>query len=442
MASSLVFIGLVVCLIRNVSSLARPTPCRVMWNTPSYGRSRVYFTYPNTQSLYQMYVTHNDEDSVPNTDIFVAGYSTGYPSSPQTNTEYYFEYAYNLEPMTNYLAESYCYVNTDAWACGAYIRGRLSSDYSDYVYCGLSNVPAPTRRPTLPPSPTPQPTPKPTYPPSPTPKPTPKPTPRPTAKPTTAAPVTARPTSALAVYIKTHTTSNDLCSDECDDQYFSPVNYDNCGYTDGYFYKWNWRRNPKYLSYTCDWDMWWYLQDMYNYDDLDLQVGYRIINTQTAQEVSFVTGRSVEYNVTMLEGLGWENCEYFVDGRRSLYLMTRLELMTYDECSECQLLTTNEYSLRDDYTTLDIVYFAEGFRGYDEEIGMNDITYIMSNLGSIGCPAPTPTSNPSTRPSQAPTPEPVTTESPTYSWQSPNMSSRVVCKFCFVLCLVVLLYHN
>eukprot|EP01084_Bolivina_argentea_P031445 58197_1 len=30
----------------------------------------------------------------------------------------------------------------------------------------------------------------------------------------------------------------------------------------------------------------------------------------------------------------------------------------------------------------------------------------------------------STRPSQAPTPEPITTESTTYSWQSPNMSSR------------------
>eukprot|EP01083_Nonionella_stella_P073742 199607_1 len=183
MSSSLFLSSLVLCLLPSVSCLiSGPTNCYVMWNIPYSGRSRVYFTYPNTQSRLQMYVTHNDEYSAINTDTFTTGYS-GYPSSPQKNAEYYFEYSYNLSPLTNSLAQDYCTVNSGAWGCGAYMRGGDSGSYSNNAWCGFANVPAPTPAPIIP---TPKPTRRPTN------KPTPKPTSRPTA-PTTKP--TSKPTS-------------------------------------------------------------------------------------------------------------------------------------------------------------------------------------------------------------------------------------------------------
>eukprot|EP01083_Nonionella_stella_P117942 351910_1 len=468
MSSSLLIFALVLCFIESVCSLVSdPTNCRVMWNTPSSGRSRVYFTYPSTQTLLQMYVTHNDEYSVPNTDVFAAGYSTGYPSAPQPNTEYYFEYSYNLAPMTTSMAQDYCTINSGAWACGAYIRGGSSNSYSNYVYCGFSNVPVPTRKPTYPPIPTPKPTPKPTGKPTPKPtaKPTAKPTSRPTPKPTTAAPVTAPPTENwLQIYIDTPSTFKYQCSDACDASDFAPAEFDNCGVVslsgdsnceidshpfsadNCYFYKWNWKKDPDSLSHTCDWDMLWTLRDT-NTEAVwwngDFKFGYKIVNTQTAQEVSFVTDYIVYYDGVMVEGLGWEYCEYLIDGRRSQYLMTRLELMPYDECTECQLLTTNEYILRDDLTTtINIVYFAQGFGGTDEEVGLSDIVYIMSRLGSIGCPAPIQTKSPTTHPVKTPWPSrgPTASKEPTYSWPSSNVSTTSVCKVCYFVCVILWVY--
>eukprot|EP01083_Nonionella_stella_P073741 199606_1 len=205
MSSSLFLSSLVLCLLPSVSCLiSGPTNCYVMWNIPYSGRSRVYFTYPNTQSRLQMYVTHNDEYSAINTDTFTTGYS-GYPSSPQKNAEYYFEYSYNLSPLTNSLAQDYCTVNSGAWGCGAYMRGGDSGSYSNNAWCGFANVPAPTPAPIIPTpkptrrptnKPTPKPTSRPTAPTTkPTSKPTSQPTARPTPKPTSMPKPTRRPTN-------------------------------------------------------------------------------------------------------------------------------------------------------------------------------------------------------------------------------------------------------